>query len=283
MSDAAFAAFDRNGRYLYFTASTDVGPVLASSMAAFKVPVTRSGYVIVLGKDLKSPLAPQSDEEKMEAGKSATAEKQKTPPEVEECSADAQSKGDEASRESAGKNSDRGRDKDKDKDKDSAAKKEDSKSKEPPLVRIDFDNIDQRILALPFPTRNYGGMIAGKTHILFLLEGPAVDDGAGNGGQIVHKFELCTRKTDKLLDNIGNFFVSANGEKALYEQLREPKPRDGGNGERPHGTWSLKAIDALGKPSEPNKPDGSLKLDAMEVEVDPRAEWQQMYREVWRI
>ena len=283
MSDAAFAAFDRNGRYLYFTASTDVGPVLASSMAAFKVPVTRSGYVIVLGKDLKSPLAPQSDEEKMDAGKSATAEKQKTPPEVEECSADAQSKGDEASRESAGKNSDRGRDKDKDKDKDSAAKKEDSKSKEPPLVRIDFDNIDQRILALPFPTRNYGGMIAGKTHILFLLEGPAVDDGAGNGGQIVHKFELCTRKTDKLLDNIGNFFVSANGEKALYEQLREPKPRDGGNGERPHGTWSIKAIDALGKPSEPNKPDGSLKLDAMEVEVDPRAEWQQMYREVWRI
>ena len=36
MSDAAFAAFDCNGRYLYFTASTDVGPVLASSMAGFR-------------------------------------------------------------------------------------------------------------------------------------------------------------------------------------------------------------------------------------------------------
>src|SRR5262249_49337489 len=47
MSDAAFPAFDPNGRYLYFTASTDVGPTLASSMGAFKVPVTRSGYLIV--------------------------------------------------------------------------------------------------------------------------------------------------------------------------------------------------------------------------------------------
>ena len=67
MSDAAFAIFDRNGRYLYFTASTDNGPVLASSMASFKVPVTRNGYLIVLNKELKSPLAPQSDEEKMES------------------------------------------------------------------------------------------------------------------------------------------------------------------------------------------------------------------------
>ena len=36
-------------------------------------------------------------------------------------------------------------------------------------------------------------------------------------------------------------------------------------------------------PGDPGKPDGSLNLGAMEVEVDPRAEWQQMYREVWRI
>ena len=28
---------------------------------------------------------------------------------------------------------------------------------------------------------------------------------------------------------------------------------------------------------------GALKLDEVEVHVDPRAEWRQMYREVWRI
>jgi len=29
--------------------------------------------------------------------------------------------------------------------------------------------------------------------------------------------------------------------------------------------------------------EGGLKLDAMESAVDPRVEWNQMYREVWRI
>ena len=278
LSDAAFLAFDRDGKYLYFTASTDVGPALASSMGAYKLPVTRSGYVIVLSKELKSPLAPQSDEEKSEpeSGETGTADKPKDPADADECAAEQQQKS-EQSKEGSGKDSDKG--------KDSSTKKEDDKAKQPPVARIDFENIDQRILALPFPTRNYGGLIAGKTHILFLLEGPAVDDGMGNGGQIVHKFDICTRKTDKLLDNIGNFFISSNAEKALYEQLPEPKPAadGGGEGEHPHGTWFIKSVDALGKPAEPGKPDGSLKLSSMEVYVDPPAEWKQMYRETWRI
>ena len=283
MSDAAFAAFDRNGKFLYFTASTDDGPVLTTSMGSFKIPVTRSGYVIVLSKEQKSPLAPQSDEEKIESAAGASdksaADKPKGPADTDECRAEEPSKADAGKpMETSGKDGDR------DKDKDKTAKNDDNKSKEIPAVRIDFEQIDQRILALPFPARNYGGMLAGKTHILYLLEGPAVDDGTGNIAQIVHKFDICTRKTDKLLDNVGNFFVSANKEKALYEQLPERKPGAGGEGGgRPHGAWIIKAVDALGKPPDPNKPDGPLKLDAMEVYVDPRAEWRQMYREVWRI
>src|SRR5262249_35677254 len=69
LSDADNPAFDKNGPFLYFTASTDAGPVVASSMAGFRVSTTRAGYVVVLRNDLKSPLAPQSDEEKARAGK----------------------------------------------------------------------------------------------------------------------------------------------------------------------------------------------------------------------
>src|SRR5208282_1830572 len=211
-------------------------------------------------------------------------EKAKGPADTEECKAEEPPKGEgekagEKTKEGSGKD-----DKDKDKDKDKTAKKDDGKSKEPPAVRIDFEQIDQRILALPFPARNYGGMLAGRTHVLYLLEGPPVDAGAGNAAQSVHKFDICKGKTDKLLDNVANFFVSANGEKALYEQLPERKAGGGGDGgARPHGPWFIKAVDALGKPPDPNKPDGPLKLDAIEVYVDPRAEWKQMYREVWRI
>jgi len=56
-----------------------------------------------------------------------------------------------------------------------------------------------------------------------------------------------------------------------------------GGGEPPHGAWTIKPVDALGKPGEPGKPDGTLQVDSMNVYVDPRAEWQQMFREVGRI
>ncbi len=64
-SDASSAVFDKNGKYLYFIASTDDGPAVASSMAAHNVPVTSSGYLVVLNKNQKSPLSPLSDEEKV--------------------------------------------------------------------------------------------------------------------------------------------------------------------------------------------------------------------------
>ena len=76
--------------------------------------------------------------------------------------------------------------------------------------------------------------------------------------------------------------MTANAEKALYEQLPPAKPQRGAG--RPHGRWFIKPVDALGKPADAGKPDGeSRRLDSMQVNVDPRAEWKQMYREVWRI
>ena len=270
LSDAASAGFDKNGKYLYFFASTDNGPAIASSMGAYKVPVTRSAYVIVLRKDLKSPLAPQSDEEKVTSDKSSAAADDCK---VEEESNSAAEKAEKSADKTASGKDERRADK-----KDEKVAKE---GKEPPEVKIDFDNISQRILALPIPGRNYDQLLAGKTHILYLLEGPVVDDG-GLGGRILHKFDVCTRKTDKLLDNVGGFFVSANSEKALYEQLPPRNPQAAG-GPPPRGTWAIKPVDALGKPPEPGKPDGTLHLESMQVYTDPRTEWQQMFREMGRI
>ena len=76
MSDARFPAWDRSGKYLFFAASTDLGPVASQgSMAGINRPVSRSVYAIVLKKDLPSPIAPESDEEKPEE----KAKKDETP------------------------------------------------------------------------------------------------------------------------------------------------------------------------------------------------------------
>ena len=263
MSDAASPAFDRNGKYLYFTASTDVGPTVAASMGAFKVPTTRAGYVVVLRKDLKSPLAPQSDEETVKGASASAAD-------VDDCKDDA-----------GAKKGDEKKDDDKKGGKDKDAAKADATAAVNP-VKIDFDGIDQRILGLPIPARNYAELVTGKAHQLFLLEGPPFDDGS-QPHYTLHKFDVCSRKTEKVLDDVGGFAISADGEKALYEQLTPRDPNvSGGEGGGHSGHWLIKAVASLGKPAEGGK-DGSLKLDGMEVQVDPRAQWAQIFRETVRI
>ncbi len=60
MSDCLYPEFDKNGKYLYFTASTDMGLSAGwLDMTSEAHPVTRSVYVAVLRKDLPSPLAPR--------------------------------------------------------------------------------------------------------------------------------------------------------------------------------------------------------------------------------
>jgi tricorn protease len=275
LSDAASVAFDKNGKYIYFFASTDDGPALAASMGAYKIPVTRNAYVIVLSSQQKSPLAPQSDEEKVAAAAGAA----RNPTDSDECKAEGEgaagtgpsvTENATAAKEKSEKN--------KDEKKGEASGKENKEVRE---VKIDFENINQRILALPIAARNYDQLLAAKTHVLYLLEGQAVDEGNWRG-RTVEKFDVCTRKTDKVLDNVGGFFISANGEKALYEQLppRNPLAAPGGP---VHGNWIIKPVAALGKPAEPGKPDGTLHLESMRVNADPRVEWKQMFREVGRI
>jgi tricorn protease len=236
MSDAVFPVFDKNGKYLYFTASTNMGLSTGwLDMTSEAHPVTRSVYVAVLKKDLPSPLAPESDEEKPEAKKDDDAGKP---------SAD----GDKTKSST---------------DTDKAKSKEGEKKAEAVKVQIDFEGLSQRILALPIPARNYYGMSAGKEGVLFLLEGPLVDFEPGPSHFTIQRFELKTRKTEKIVDNVDSMDLSFNGEKLLYRQGKD---------------WFINPAD---KPPQAGK--GTLNTAAVEVYVVPREEWKQMYHEVWRI
>ena len=65
-------AFDKSGKYLFFFASTDAGPVkdwFAQSNADMRA--TSGIYLAVLPNDLVSPLARESDEEKPAAVQAA--------------------------------------------------------------------------------------------------------------------------------------------------------------------------------------------------------------------
>jgi tricorn protease len=72
LSDVNVAVFDKSGKYIFFTASTNTGlGVWWADMSSFERPRTRSVYVLVLAKDTPSPLLPESDEEKPKDDKPA--------------------------------------------------------------------------------------------------------------------------------------------------------------------------------------------------------------------
>src|SRR5271155_541350 len=118
-SDARYPVFDKNGKSLYFAASTDIGLSIGwLDLSSYQHPISRSIYAAVLKKGDASPVEPQSDEEK-----SASDEK--------------------------AKDADRGKEADKkDADKKDAEKKDETK------VTIDVDGIGQRIVALPVKAAN---------------------------------------------------------------------------------------------------------------------------------
>ena len=234
LSDARSAAFDKSGKYLYFMASTDIGPgIFGFDMSSYPHQPTRSAYIVVLKKTDPSPLAPESDEEKIADDKKTDDKKD-----------DGQGEKKPDASAAVAKTGDKPDDK-----------------KAPPRVTIDFDRIGQRILALPIPARNYVGLTAGNTNAIFLAELPAASPGVT--GVTLHKFDLEKRKLEKVLDNVSNFDLSANGEKMLLRQ--------GDN-------WFITSTTLPVKPGE-----GKIKTEEMEVYVDPRAEWRQMYHETWRI
>ncbi|MDE3067439.1 MAG: PD40 domain-containing protein [Verrucomicrobiota bacterium] len=249
MSDALHPVFDRSGKYIYFVASTDYGLTAGDSdMSGIARPVTFSVYAAVLRTNVPSPVAPQSDDEKGGENSRKSGDDFALTADTGDSAQPSGGKSALTSR-AAGSIKKSG--------------KEKKKSKKQVTVTIDFAHILQRIVALPIPARNYVDLEAGTNGILFLLEGPQLVNTPGKALYSLHRFDLKERKTEQILDGIKAFALSANGAKMLYRK-----------GDTFYIADSSKA---------PEDGKGALKLDDMEVYVNPPAEWRQMYHEVWRI
>jgi tricorn protease len=219
MSDAVNPAFDRNGKYLYFAASTNYGRKTSGlDMSSTDGDLTRGIYLAVLDDEEPSPFLPKSDEEADE---------------------------------------DEAEEKEDDEDGNDDAKKV-NKKKNSVEVKIEFDGIDQRILAVDVPERSYGDVQAGPEGTLFFAE--RVDN---ETGVRLHKYDLKEQKDEIFLRGVSGFSISADGKKLLYRA-----------GQR---TGIVKTSGSV------KVGDGTLDLGDLKVKVDPRAEWAQIYHEGWRI
>ena len=230
LSDARNPVFDASGKYLYFTASTDIGPTNSGlDMSAYPMLSTRSVYLAVLQEDRS--LAARARERRREDRRTRSPTSRRTSP----------PRATRRPRPRPGE-------KPEEKGEKPAAKKE------PPQAVIDIDGIGQRILALPVSEREHRrDLPPGKANILFIVEAPLITRAMPTTGPTsltVQKFDLEKRKLEKVLDGVSGFDVSANGEKMLYRQQQN---------------WFIASTTQPVKPGE-----GKLKTDDMEVRVDPR-------------
>ncbi len=143
-------------------------------------------------------------------------------------------------------------------DKDAADDKEakvDAVAKNPVTVRIDVANFENRVRAIPGPPGPYNNLYAAADGIVYSLNGP---DGAR-----IEFYNIEAKEKKTILEGAGNFTLSANGKALLYQA---------------RGNWGIAPLRPDLKPGE-----GTLPLDKLEMKVEPRREWAQMYSEAWRI
>ena len=231
LSNAHSPAWDRGGKYLYFMASTNYALNVGwLDMTSIGVPVHDSIYLAVLSKDEPSPLAAESDEEE-----------EKQP-------------GDEDDGEKKDGNGKKKKKAGKDDDEKDGKEKED----ETPEVKIDFDGLAQRILALDVPPRSYAGLEAGAEGTVYYTEQVRNEPGG-----TLYMYSLEEREAKKLGSGLGGFTLSADGKKLFFVK----------------GNDQFFIVDA-GDEIPPGE--GQLDLSSMRMKVDPAKEWKQIFREAWR-
>ncbi len=135
---------------------------------------------------------------------------------------------------------------------------EEAKEKKPETLKIDIDGFENRLVVLPPAEGNYTTLRAVKGQIIYHRR-PRT--GSGDRQSPVVAYNLEKRKEETILDDASGYEISADGKKMLVGHRR-----------------SFYIVDI--KPKQ--KLTKSLRTSEMETVVDPKAEWKQIFMDIWR-
>ena len=157
-------------------------------------------------------------------------------------------KSDEESMDKGGKTKEETKSKDKDKKTDVP--------KESVIVNIDADGIYNRIIALKLDSRNYAALAKGPEKKVFIAETIP-----NQTGFLLHTYDVEKMKAEEFTNKVLELVVSADNKTMLLKQ---------------NGNWSI-----VGTDSPPKNGDTVLKIE-VKINVDPIAEYHQIFKEGWR-
>jgi len=189
-ADVHSPAFDPKGKYLYFAASTNSGPVqVGLNMTSQERPYRAGLYAMVLAADGESPLAPETGDEEVDDN------------------------GDKGNGENAenGENGENGQDGSND------------DNNETPEVVIDFDGLDRRIVGLPVAEGNYSSLqVAGDGSLFYLLspQPGATNEppGKSSADEIeLKRFDFDEREAGTVRRGVRAYRIAAGGKHMLLQ------------------------------------------------------------------
>lgn len=126
-------------------------------------------------------------------------------------------------------------------------------------IAIDLDGFEQRMVVLPPEAGNYPRLAAASGKVIYHR---APRSGSGEEQAPIVYFDLEEREEKTILGDADAFRLSANDKKLLVSN---------------QGRYAI--VDVAPK----QKMDSPLKTSEMTMALDPRAEWEQIFSDVWRL
>ena len=251
LADAVWPAWDANGKYLWFLASTNFG--LGSQwldMTSYDHAQTFGIYFAILKKGEPTPLVPESDEDPgVGAGRGGGG-------------GTGGGRGGRAG--GAGEA------------EEAPQEPRPQTPARPVTVQIDFEDMSHRIVALPgVPQREYSRLRAGGPGTIFYIETPQ-----GGGGATLNRYRLSDRRAAAFATGVTDFVVSADTHKLLYRGGGGGGGRGrGGAGDGAPAGPAMFIVDA--DRNVPQAGAGRLTV-SLRMYLEPKEEYKQIFKEGWR-
>jgi tricorn protease len=243
--------FDFAGKYVFFLSQRYFFPSVGQLDQRFNYYTTDGIFALTLKADEASPFTPQSDEEKASADKDKDKDK--------DAKDDKGSKNKKDDAKASGKDS---------KDNKEEPKQDEKKEEAPKPVQVDLAGIENRAAPVPIASGIYSNLAARKGKLFYMAQPPEAraagteQDNAPRN--IVHVYDLEKRDDKELLSGVDGYDLNKDGTKVIY-----------------------KAGSVFGiQDAEPGKAkvgEGKLDFSGLQVRIDPREEWNQIFHEAWRI
>jgi len=235
--------FDPEGNYLYFLSVREYHPTFSETHRQLSFPQAIKPYVVLLREDVPSPFETHLDFE------------------IDD---------EDDEDEEEGSTEDKKKSKDKKANKDTKKNSKDKKEEEDPHFKIDFENINHRILPFPVEIGGYSHIKAIKDKVFYLkgdnkANNPMV--GEDEAWPTLKTFCFKDKKESDYQKSVGSYILSPN-HKYIFMNTDD----------------GMRLSQADHKPGDGvafNKKDGLIDPERIKLSIDPRTEWKQMYQEAW--